>query len=111
MELGESSPLRFVISLANIDGGGISNAQIDSMLKVFENFALTNSSNAVDWQTAVEIINAGQVTEVFQTHNLQVTLTLADGSQIKTIEPSIDAIFREIELCGDICNNIVLITE
>ncbi len=111
MELGEGSPLRFVISLASTDGSGISNAQVDWILKVFENFVLTSSSNEVDWQTVVEILNTGQVTEVFQTHSLHVTLTLADGSEIKTVEPSIDEIFREIELCGDICSNIILVTE
>ncbi len=41
MELEEASHLKFVISLSSTDGDGISNAQIDSMLKVFENFALT----------------------------------------------------------------------
>jgi hypothetical protein len=65
----------------------------------------------VDWKTAIEILNAGQVTEVVQSHNLEVTLTLEDGSQIKTVEPSIDDIFREIELCESICSEIVLITE
>ena len=111
MELGENYPLRFVFSLMITDGSGISNAQVDQMLKVFENFKLTSSINEENWQTAVEILNTGQVTEAYQTHNLQVTLTLVDGRQIKTVEPSIDEIFREIEICGDICSNIILITE
>ena len=111
MELGENYPLRFVFSLMITDGGGISNAQVDQMLKVFENFKLTSSSYEENWQTAVEILNTGQVTEAYQTHSLQVTLTLADGRQIKTVEPSIDEIFREVELCGDSCRNIILVTE
>ena len=65
----------------------------------------------VNWDTAIEILNAGQVTEVVQSHNLDVTLTLDDGSQIKTVEPSLDEIFREIELCGHVCREILLITE
>ena len=65
----------------------------------------------VDWATAIEILNTGQVTEVMQSHTLEVTLTLEDGSQIKTVEPSIDDIFREIELCGNVCREILLITE
>ena len=111
MELGENYPLRFVFSLMITDGGGISNAQVDQMLKIFENFKLTSSSNEENWQTAVEILNTGQVTEAYQTHNLQVTLTLADGRQIKTVEPSLDEIFREVELCGDSCSNIIMVTE
>jgi hypothetical protein len=65
----------------------------------------------VDWATAIEILHTGQVTEVMQSHNLEVTLTLEDGSQIKTIEPAIDDVFREVELCGRVCREIVLITE
>jgi hypothetical protein len=65
----------------------------------------------VDWQTAVEIIHSGQVVEVMQSHDLQVILTIKDSSQIKTIEPSIDEIFREVTLCGNLCSEILLITE
>ena len=65
----------------------------------------------VDWQTAVEVLNTGQVTEIVQSHDLQVTFILDDGSQIITIEPAIDAIFREVELCRSICDEILLITE
>jgi uncharacterized protein YpmB len=65
----------------------------------------------VDWKTTIEILNTGQVTEVVQSHNLDVTLTLEDDSQIKTIEPLLDDIFRQIELCGSVCREILLITE
>lgn len=65
----------------------------------------------VSWETAVLILNTGRVTEVVQSHNLDVALTLADGSQITTIEPVLDDIFREVERCGNICSEISLITE
>ena len=65
----------------------------------------------VDWPTALEVLNSGQVTQVIQSHSLEVSLTLEDGTQIKTIEPAIDEIFKEIELCGEICAQILLITE
>jgi hypothetical protein len=65
----------------------------------------------VDWPTAIEILHSGQVTEVVQAHNLEVKLVLKEGTQIKTIEPTIDEIFIEIQLCGDICSEILLITE
>ena len=42
VELGESTPLRFVVSLVNTDGTRISNAQVDEMLMVFQNFTLTS---------------------------------------------------------------------
>jgi hypothetical protein len=65
----------------------------------------------VDWPTAIEIIHSGQVSQVIQAHNLEVILTLKDGSQIKTSEPVIDEIFKEIELCGETCSEILLIIE
>jgi hypothetical protein len=75
--------------------------------------SVTRPANAeeIDWQKAIEILHSGQVTEIMQTHNLEVTLALAGGSQIKTIEPAIDEIFREVERCGGKCSQILLITE
>jgi hypothetical protein len=65
----------------------------------------------VDWETAVEILNTGDVKVVMQAHNLDVYLTMKDSSEIKTVEPQIDAIFREIEACGRPCRDIVQVTE
>ena len=66
---------------------------------------------AVDWDTAVRILNSGEVEMVVQLHSLVVTLTMKDGSQIRTLEPRIDAIFVEIEKCGSPCRQIILATE
>lgn len=65
----------------------------------------------VDWETAVEILNNGEVEMIIQSHNLDVTLTMKDGSDIQTVEPSIDAIFAEIEKCGEPCSEILQVTE
>lgn len=65
----------------------------------------------VDWETAVEILNSGNVEMVMQAHSLDITLTMQDGSQIHTVEPQIDAIFAEIEKCGEPCRQIVQATE
>jgi hypothetical protein len=65
----------------------------------------------VDWETAVEILQSGKVVAVSQLHNLSVTLEMDDGSLIETVEPVIDEIFREIELCGSPCEGILLATE
>lgn len=40
VELGEGTPLRFVISIENTEGDRLSNSQVDWMLTIFENFAL-----------------------------------------------------------------------
>jgi len=59
----------------------------------------------VDWETAVEILNTGEVEMVTQLHSLDVMLTMKDGSEIHTVEPTIDAIFAEIDKCGEPCGH------
>lgn len=65
----------------------------------------------VGWNTAVDIIHSGQVEMVVQLHSLDVTLILKDGTEIHTIEPTIDAVFQEIDKCGLPCSEIILATE
>ncbi|MCB8926789.1 MAG: META domain-containing protein [Ardenticatenaceae bacterium] len=65
----------------------------------------------VDWETAVSLLNSGEVIEIFQTHSLDVTLTLVDGRLVKTVEPAIDDIFTAIEACGEPCSDILMATE
>ena len=65
----------------------------------------------VDWEMAIEILNSGDVEMAAQLHNLTVTLTLKDGTVIRTVEPTIDAIFDEVEKCGEPCSGIALATE
>jgi hypothetical protein len=65
----------------------------------------------VDWETAIEILNSGEVEMAAQLHNLTVTLALKDGTVIRTVEPTIDAIFDEVEKCGQPCSGIALATE
>jgi len=65
----------------------------------------------VEWETAVEILNTGNVEMVVQLHNLDITLTMKDGSEIHTVEPTIDAIFKEVQKCGEPCSQIMIATE
>ena len=71
----------------------------------------TDEPEAVSWQRAVEIVNAGQVESAFQTHQLSVELHLKDGSRVQTTEPTIDEIMRVIASCGRPCDQIVFATE
>lgn len=86
--------------------------QLDWLIQSIK-IADSNSSwpAEANWETAIAILNTGRVTEVVQSHHLEVTLTLEDGSQIKTVEPALDDIFREIERCGNVCREILLGTE
>ena len=45
VELGEETPLRFVVSLVKTDGTMISNAQVDEMLQIFQSFRLASWSD------------------------------------------------------------------
>ena len=65
----------------------------------------------VDWDTAIEILNSGEVEMAAQLHNRTVTLTLKDGTVVRTVEPTLDAIFDEVEKCGQPCSGIGLATE
>lgn len=67
--------------------------------------------DTVNWETAIEILNSGHVVGVAQLHNLTVYLEMDDGSQITTVEPTIDEIFNEITKCGQPCEGMVLATE
>ena len=66
---------------------------------------------AVSWETAIEILHSGQVESAMQLHSLQVFLYLKDGQEVETTEPIIDAIFHEIDQCGQPCADILLATE
>ena len=65
----------------------------------------------VDWETAVGILNSGDVEMAAQLHSLEVILTLKDGTEIRTVEPTIDAIFHKVDECGQPCSEIALATE
>ncbi len=65
----------------------------------------------VSWSEALVILNRGEVDGVAQTHDLDVELFLKDGSSIRTKEPTIDEIFKEVTKCGNVCEGITLATE
>lgn len=62
----------------------------------------------VVWEEAVKILNSGQVKEITQSHDLEVSFILDDGSSIKTKEPQINAISAEFSKC-QICKNKIII--
>jgi hypothetical protein len=73
--------------------------------------AATPQDREVSWEEAIEILNSGEVQGVYQLHSREVTLHLKDGSWIKTTEPGLDDIFREVEKCGSVCEGVTLATE
>ena len=71
----------------------------------------SSETEAIPWEEALTILNSGEVASVFQTHSLSVTLTLKDGRELRTVEPTIDAIFAAVTACGEPCADITLATE
>jgi hypothetical protein len=53
----------------------------------------------------------GEVTQVMQTHELKVYLTLKDGRTLLAFEPQIDEVMKVIQSCGDPCSKILIATE
>ncbi|MEJ2706211.1 MAG: hypothetical protein P8074_01235 [Anaerolineales bacterium] len=69
------------------------------------------SGEEISWEAAVALINNGEVAQVVQTHNLQVTLDLKDGRSLIAREPNIDDVFKVIDGCGQPCTDISVATE
>jgi hypothetical protein len=77
-------------------------------------FPLTKRSTdpaIVSWEEAIAVLHAGEVALIVQTHHLGVALWLKNGTVLTTKEPSIDAIFHEIQKCGEPCKNVQTATE
>jgi hypothetical protein len=70
-----------------------------------------NKAPMITWEDAQNLILEGSVSQVTQLHNLTVILDLKDGSTVKTIESSIDEVFKVIDQCGDKCADIIRATE
>jgi|SRR2546425_378648 len=66
---------------------------------------------SISWDGAIAVLHTGQVTRIFQTHHLEVSLWLKNGTVMITREPTIDAIFHEIQKCGEPCQSIEEATE
>ena len=69
------------------------------------------SGDEVSWNQALSMIQNGEVTQVMQSHDLKVYLTLQDGRTLMTVEPAIDEIIKMIKKCGENCKNIQIATE
>jgi len=63
------------------------------------------------WDQAVSMIMNDEVSQVTQTHDLKVFLTLKDGRTLVTLQPSIDEVIKVIEKCGEKCKNIRIASE
>lgn len=65
----------------------------------------------IPWEQVVGLIHDCRVETAVQTHDREVTLKLDSGVEVRSIEPEIDQVFRELEACGECCLDVVLVTE
>ena len=65
----------------------------------------------IAWEQVADLLATGEVDTVFQNHARDVTFQMKDGSQITTVEPGLDDIFRLVDECGDPCEGLALATE
>lgn len=73
--------------------------------------SLPADGTTISWAQAVDLLRGGHVTMVAQLHSGEVHLTLTNDAVVSTMSPYPDAIFDEVQACGQPCANIVLAME
>lgn len=68
-------------------------------------------STFISWPQAINFIESCGVKMVMQSHALDVYLTFHDNTQLRTVEPTIDAIFPVVEKAKSSCGDIIIATE
>lgn len=64
----------------------------------------------ITWDEAKALLAECKVDTVYQSHQLDVILTLKDGTQKATVEPGLDMIFHEVGEHPE-CGHVGVITE
>lgn len=65
----------------------------------------------IPWPIARREIENCNITQIVQTHSLEVYLTAQDGSEIVTVEPVIDEVFSVWQSAREKCGDITVATE
>jgi hypothetical protein len=65
----------------------------------------------ISWPNAMNLIRSCEVELVMQTHALDIHLTLKSGERLRTVEPTIDEVFRVTQEATATCGNIGIATE
>jgi hypothetical protein len=71
----------------------------------------SEDNGGISWDQAVNLILEGKVKQVVQFHDLTVILVLEDETMVETAQPQLDDVFSVIDLCGEKCAEITLVTE
>lgn len=69
------------------------------------------SGEEVSWQAAISMMKNGEVTQIVQTKDLQLTLSLRDGRSLVTWEAAFDEVKTFIQECGAACKDIKLVNQ
>ena len=98
--------------LYNLSVQPLGNSKLQPDVDALYNAVIASFSFLPDlaWSEAASLILDGKVKSIFQTHSLDVTLTLLDGRSLTTVEPQIDAVIAIIKQCSK-CANLSFATE
>ncbi len=68
-------------------------------------------SNKVPWSDAVKLFKECKIKNASQTQYLEVFLELKDGKQVRSTEPQLGEISREIKSARSVCGEVMESTE
>jgi|GEM_PF-4315976 len=68
-------------------------------------------STFIAWPHAMSFIRACAVRSLTQTHALDIYLLLNDGQYLRTVEPTIDEVFRVVQEVQEVCSTMSVATE
>ena len=79
-----------------------------SIIDANTNAGFTTNGNAeVDWPKAISILRSGEVSEITQNpDNMEVVMRMNNGDLITSKQPGRGEILVQLELCGQVCQNI-----
>lgn len=73
--------------------------------------AIDTGHRFISWQHAETLIRTCKVEMVMQTHALDIHLTLKNGERLRSVEPTIDEVFRVTQEASQSCGSIGVATE
>lgn len=64
-----------------------------------------------DWDLVLAMMINGEVAKIVMSADLQITLTLKDGRSLIAIQPNPESVTQALEICGEPCKTLEVITE
>lgn len=69
------------------------------------------SEALISWKEVENLITSCEIESAWQTHSKEVSVTLKDGTNFRSIEPEIDDLFKVVEASKSKCGEVLVGTE